>query len=143
MEDCEKPHVARGWCIAHYGRWQRYGGPTAEAPYGKNGRSVRAGGPGGKSVDTKGYVRIYWPEHPNARKGGHVAEHTVVMAEHLGRPLTPGENVHHRNGVRDDNRIENLELWSTCQIPGKRVSDLVRFANEVIEQYGDDPSRYP
>lgn len=65
------------------------------------------------------------------------------MAEAIGRPLLPGENVHHRNGVRDDNRVENLELWTTCQTPGKRVRDLVRFANSIIERYGTDPERYP
>lgn len=70
-------------------------------------------------------------------------EHTVVMAEMIGRPLLPGENVHHKNGVRDDNRPKNLELWAKCQPSGQRVVDLIAWANEVIDRYGSDPSLYP
>jgi hypothetical protein len=59
-------------------------------------------------------------------------EHTLVMEQYLGRPLRPGENIHHINGVRDDNRIENLEVWRISQPAGIRVRDLVR---EVITNY--------
>lgn len=87
--------------------------------------------------NSSGYRLLHMPEHPNAQKqSGYVMEHIVVMTEQLGRPLLPHENVHHKNGVRDDNRIENLELWSTSQPFGQRVVDKVAWAKEILAIYG-------
>lgn len=68
------------------------------------------------------------------------SQHRVVMEEMLGRPLLPGENVHHKNGVRHDNRPENLELWVTYQPSGQRVEDLLAWAAEIVQRYGDESS---
>jgi hypothetical protein len=83
----------------------------------------------GRIIDPRGYVYIRKPKHPNAHKDGYVAEHIKVMAAVLGRPLRRGEEVHHKNGIRHDNRPGNLELWArSMQPPGCRVSDLVESA---------------
>lgn len=75
------------------------------------------------------------PSHPNAFKNGQILEHVVVMTKWLGRPLRKGENVHHKNGDRLDNRLENLELWSTSQPAGQRVADKVAWAKEILTMY--------
>lgn len=60
------------------------------------------------------------------------------MSEALGRPIVMGETVHHRNGVKNDNNLENLELWTSNHPSGQRVEDIVRWAKEIISKYGDE-----
>lgn len=68
---------------------------------------------GGRFVDHEGYVWVYCGPHPYGKKPDmrHIKEHRLVMEKHLGRYLKPNEVVHHKNGIRDDNRLENLELF--------------------------------
>lgn len=84
---------------------------------------------GGRHVMGRGYV-CAWVAPDDAlgqamaqRGGRYVLEHRLVMARAIGRPLKPYEEVHHRNGRRDDNHIENLELWIKSQPAGQRVTE--------------------
>ena len=100
-------------------------------------RLISKKGEGKTYKDSKGYICICKPNHPNKRKNnGYLYEHTFMMSEHLGRPLRKGESVHHKNGIKDDNRIENLELWSKSQPSGQRVEDKINWAIEFLKEYG-------
>ncbi|WP_225825575.1 HNH endonuclease [Streptomyces naphthomycinicus] len=91
---------------------------------------------GGRHTTPGGYIYLSGHhDHPNANAVGQIAEHVLVMSQTLGRPLHKGENVHHKNGDRADNRPENLELWSRVQPPGQRVEDKVAWAIEILQTY--------
>lgn len=99
----------------------------SRAAVGKTLREMWSGRPhlhprwkGGRWVNNNGYVSVYMG-NGRPRK----LEHRLVMEGVLGRPLTRQETVHHKNGIRTDNRPENLELWRSNHGPGQRVADMV------------------
>lgn len=119
VDGCDKPpDHARKLCAMHYYRWRTRG----EVGSPDNERIV---GVRNNWRDANGYII-----HGESGR----LEHRIVMETALGRRLEPGENVHHKNGLRHDNRTENLELWITPQPSGQRVVDLVEW---VVTHYPD------
>lgn len=158
FSDCGRPEESRGYCSAHAAQ-DREGRPltplrtVVRLPKRPDGLCA---GPDCTSKAVSGalckrhraeYVKTgemtaidRSPKRTLDEKTGYVwlggrHEHRIVMEEMLGRALLPGENVHHKNGVKHDNRPRNLELWVTFQPAGQRPEDLLDWADEIIRRY--------
>ena len=127
VEGCGRTRHARGLCTTHIARMRN--GQDLAPPVQRRGKP---GAPIGHRYITKdGYAKV-------KIGGGHyIFEHRHVYENLLGRKLHQTEKVHHRNGDRQDNRIQNLELCSTLQPPGQRVSDKLAYAREILAMYSD------
>ena len=91
----------------------------------------------GVKQDKGGYVQVRTTPG-NGNKGKYTYQHRLVMEQMIGRALVKGETVHHKNGIRNDNRPENLELWAEAQPYGQRVEDKVAYAIEILKQYAPE-----
>ena len=142
VEGCEGKHVAKGYCRSHYERFNRKSNArgrktktpisrTTKTPINSNKDDVYkklCSGVLVGNIDPRGYERF-------SSNGEIIWAHRFVMERILGRKLTTEETVHHRNGVRHDNRPENLELWSGKHPRGARVSEQVAWAQEILAKH--------
>ena len=123
VPNCDRASRCKGMCGVHDSRVRR--GSSLDTPI----RLTRKDGD--TRIDRSGYV---------IRKlsRGKMSEHRYVIEQYIGRPLLKEETVHHINGIRDDNRLENLELWSKSHPAGQRIQDKLKHSKEIIALY-DNP----
>lgn len=134
VDGCERRSKGGNWgmCSMHTSRMRKYGeaGP-AESSQGTFGAGT---------ITHAGYRSLPCPPEWSAMatKQGRVLEHRLVMARTIGRPLLPDETVHHKNGVRLDNRPENLELFSGNHGKHQSADDMVTDAVAVLKRYAPE-----
>jgi HNH endonuclease len=122
VEGCGRPRKGASYCHLHTERLRRTGDVGPAQP-------MRARGV--VKPTKEGYIRRTMPD------GRRVLEQVLVKERELGRRLVDGENVHHKNGIKDDNDPDNLELWLVMQPSGQRVTDLMAY----IAEYHADAMR--
>ena len=125
IEGCERPAKCRGWCGTHYTHWRQYGTPEAKVYT-------------GRTLNASGYVRVWAPGHPMANSDNYVLEHRMVVHD-AGIDVPPGHHVHHINGDKADNRLENLEVLSESERHRLHIAET----GTVVNQFGEWDLRKP
>jgi hypothetical protein len=135
INGCDKPIHSRGMCKSCY-RKVHYVEHERDRRY-PDGISKERESPVGtrKERGSDGYIDIKVPKGYSTSSRDWVKEHRYVMEQHLGRKLEDFENVHHKNGNRKDNDLNNLELWVTKQPKGQRPEDLIEYAEWILKTY--------
>ena len=127
-DDCFRPHYAKGYCEAHYARKLR--SKPIDEPLNEYTRDI-----GAIRLRDDGYV---WEKVIKNGTATWMPQHHKRMEEMLGRPLREGEMVHHKNGIRNDNRADNLELWTRAHPYGVRQQDLADWIKQWIAENGKE-----
>ena len=130
FETCNRK--GRKYCPGHAAQLRR-GQPLRPLATRKSNSS------GEWKTNSEGYVyRNAWSDTGKSKR---VFQHREVMETILGRPLTKGENVHHLNGMRNDNNPENLQLWVTSQPSGANLLDVMSWMRDFIDRHSEDEAR--
>lgn len=125
---CQKTFAFKFYGVGragHYNRYQKFCGRECAAEF-----QVKGWG-----TDKNGYKVS---NRSNGERRVYVTQHRKIMEDFLGRSLTVDETVHHKNGDRADNRLENLELWSSRHGRGQRVTDKIDFSRSFLQEYQVD-----
>lgn len=130
FDGCPRSEVSKGYCDGHYQQYNQ-GRPL------KKLRRMLPGEWRNWKPTNEGYI-LRSRVNPDTGGTERQLQHRQVMEEHLGRKLKKHENVHHLNGQRADNRIGNLEIWSTSQPSGQRIEDKTAWAIEWLQQYAPE-----
>lgn len=115
-DGCPEPAEYLDLCNKHYVRYTKYGDINGKA-----------------QIKRKGFLRDGYKVYKI--NGKTVSEHKIIMEQFLNRKLFTNENIHHKDGNRLNNNLDNLELWIKSQPSGQRISDIIDWAKNILQRY--------